>query len=84
MTKVPIGKRQTVASIKDIWQKETDFSDWLISPEGIDLLAQDLEIATENSKRECRGTNVPTDVVATLRGDEKHVVVIENQFGLNF
>ena len=43
MTKVQIGKRQAVASIKDIWQKETEFSDWLITQEGIDLLAQDLE-----------------------------------------
>ncbi len=81
MAKVPIGKRQAVVSIKDIWQKETEFSDWLVTQEGIDLLAQDVGIAIENPKRESRGTNFPCDVVATLMGDEKHIVVIENQFG---
>jgi hypothetical protein len=81
MTKVPIGRRTTVSSVKDIWPKETDFSDWLTTQDGIDLLAQDLEIAIENPKREARGTNFSCDIVATLVGDERHVVVIENQFG---
>jgi len=81
MAKVAIGKRTTVASIRDIWHKEAEFSDWLITQEGIDLLAQDLEIAIESPKREAKGTNFPCDVVANLMGDEKHVVVIENQFG---
>lgn len=80
-TKLPISKRAQVQNIRTIWQQETAFSDWLTTPEGIDLLAQDLEIAIENPRREARGSNFSCDIVANVVGDETHVVVIENQFG---
>lgn len=81
MSKLIIAKRTPVENIKSVWAKETEFSDWLISQEGIDLLAQDCEVEIENPQREAKGTNFSCDVVANLVGDEKHVVVIENQFG---
>jgi len=81
MAKLTIAKRIPVENIKTVWAKETEFSDWLISPEGIDLLAQDCEVEIENPQREAKGNNFSCDVVANLVGDEKHVVVIENQFG---
>jgi hypothetical protein len=81
MKKVSIGKRRSVADIRELWSKETEFSDWLVTQPGIDLLADDLEITIENPHREARGANFPCDVVANLMGDDKHVVVIENQFG---
>lgn len=81
MTKPPIAKRSSVQNMRTVWPKETDFSDWLITQDGIDLLAEDLEVEIENPRREARGANFSCDVVANRVGDEKHVVVIENQFG---
>lgn len=76
-----IGKRMPVNDIKTIWKKEPEFSQWLASPDGLELLAQDLEIQIENPKLEAKGSNFSCDIVANLVGEEKHVVVIENQFG---
>jgi len=81
MTKMTIGKRTSVDNLRTLWAKETEFSDWLASAEGLELLAQDLEIQIENPIREAKGTNFPCDIVANMVGDEKHIVVIENQFG---
>jgi len=81
MPKFAIAKKTPVDNIKTVWAKEIDFSDWLITQEGIDLLADDCGIMIENAKREAKGANFSCDVVANLVGDEKHVVVIENQFG---
>jgi hypothetical protein len=80
-SKLPISKRSKVVNIRTLWPHETHFSDWLITQAGIDLLAEDLEIEIENPKRETRGSNFSCDVVANVVGDDKHVVVIENQFG---
>jgi hypothetical protein len=81
ITKLPLSKRSQVENIKTLWQQETLFSDWLTTQDGIDLLAQDLEIEIENPRREGRGSNFSCDIVANVLGDESHVVVIENQFG---
>ncbi|PKN77213.1 MAG: hypothetical protein CVU52_01480 [Deltaproteobacteria bacterium HGW-Deltaproteobacteria-10] len=81
MSKMMIGKRVPVDNLRTLWAKEPEFSDWLASAEGIELLAQDLEIQIENPIREAKGTNFPCDIVANMLGEEKHVVVIENQFG---
>jgi len=81
MSKVQIGKRTPVENIRSVWSKETEFSDWLITPDGIELLAQDLSIEIENTQREAKGSDFSCDIVANLVGDEKHIVVIENQFG---
>jgi hypothetical protein len=80
MSKPVVGKRSQV-SIRSVWAKETEFSDWLITPEGIELISEDLEIQVENPVREVRGTNFPCDIVANMVGEEKHIVAIENQFG---
>jgi hypothetical protein len=80
-TKLPLSKRSQVANIRTLWQHETHFSDWLATQDGIDLLAQDLEIEIENTHREGKGANFACDIVANVVGDESHVVVIENQFG---
>ena len=80
-TKLPVSKRSQVKSLRTLWQQETHFSDWLATQDGIDLLAQDLEIEIENPRRESKGANFSCDIVANIVGDEDHVVVIENQFG---
>jgi Domain of unknown function (DUF4268) len=81
MTKIQIGKRTPIQNIRSVWSKENEFSDWLITQEGIELLAEDLGIQIENPVREAKGNNFPCDIVGTLVGEEKHIVVIENQFG---
>lgn len=81
MTKISIGKRLVLPTIREIWPKEPEFSDWLAKDEGIELLAEDLGIEIENTRRELKGVNFPCDIVANRIGDEKHIVVIENQFG---
>ena len=81
LTKLALSKRSQVQNIRSLWQQEIQFSDWLTTQDGIDLLAQDLEIEIENPRREGKGTNFSCDIVANVVGDESHVVVIENQFG---
>ncbi len=78
--KKEIGKR-TVVDIRQVWSRESEFSNWLISPDGLELLAKDMEIQIENPEREVYGTNFPCDIIGNLVGDEKHHVAIENQFG---
>lgn len=79
--KLPISKRSQVVNIRTLWSHEPHFSDWLATPDGMELLAQDLEIEIENPRREGKGSNFSCDIVANVVGDEKHIVVIENQFG---
>lgn len=79
--KLPIANRTQVPNIRALWTHEPLFSDWLATQDGIDLLAQDLEVAIENPKREAKGSNFSCDIVANVVGDEDHIVVIENQFG---
>lgn len=81
MTQMLIAKRTPVQNIRALWPKEPYFSDWLITQDGIDFLAQNLEVEIENPRREAKGSNFSCDVVGNLVGDENHVVVIENQFG---
>lgn len=74
-----IGKRQRV-DIRNIWRKETEFSNWLVSDDGIELIAQDLGVQIENPRRESRPGDFPCDIVGHMLGNEEHIVVIENQF----
>jgi len=76
-----IGKRERVQDVRLVWKKENDFSNWLVTDDGINLLADELGIEIENLRRESRPGDFPCDVVGNLLGDENHIVVIENQFG---
>lgn len=76
-----IGKRQRVENLREIWGKETDFSDWLARKDGLALIAEDIGIEIEEPHRECRPGDYPCDIVGRKVGDENHTVVIENQFG---
>lgn len=78
---ISVGRRERIADIRAIWKKETDFSDWLVTEDGLTLLAQDLGIEIEEPRRECRLNEYPCDIVANRLEDEEHIVVIENQFG---
>jgi hypothetical protein len=76
-----IGKRERVMDLRSIWQKETDFSNWLVTEEGLQLIAEDIGLQIEEPRRECRPGDFPCDIVGQLAGDENHVVIVENQFG---
>jgi hypothetical protein len=76
-----IGKKTRVQDIRSVWKKENDFSDWLVTEDGMSLLSEELGIEVENLRREVRAGDYPCDIVGNLLGDEHHVVVIENQYG---
>lgn len=76
-----IGKRKQVTDLRTIWPTEPNFSDWLASEDGLALIAEDIGISIEDAKRESRPGDYPADIVGYALGDEKHIVVIENQFG---
>lgn len=75
-----IGKRRRV-DIKNIWKREVDFSNWLASQDGLDLIEQDLGIRIVDARREARMGDFPCDIVGHLAQDEDHVIVVENQYG---
>lgn len=79
--KLEIGRRERVVDIRAIWKKETEFSNWLVTEDGLALIAQDIGIEVEEARREVRPGDYPCDIVGNLLGDENHIVVIENQFG---
>ncbi len=81
MIKTAIGKRERVADLREIWPKETDFSDWLVTEDGLTLIAEDIGIEVEDPQRESRPGDFACDIVGHALGDENHVVVVENQFG---
>lgn len=75
-----IGKRQRV-DVKNIWKRETEFSNWLTSSDGLELIEQDLGIRIADPRREARMGDFPCDIVGHLAQDEDHIVVVENQYG---
>lgn len=76
-----IGKKVRVPDVRQVWKKENDFSDWLVTEDGVALLAEELGVEIENLTRESRPGDYPCDIVGNRLGDEIHVVVIENQYG---
>ena len=76
-----IGRKQQIIDIRSLWRSETDFSDWLITDEGLALIAEEIGIEIEEPVRESRPGNYPCDIAGRLRGQDDHIVVIENQFG---
>ncbi len=75
-----ISKRQEVAP-KEIWSMETQFSAWLASEAGLELIASDIGIEVENARTECAPGDFRCDIVGNALGDENHRIVIENQYG---
>jgi len=76
-----IGKRTQIKDLRQIWPTEPEFSDWLVTEQGLNLISEDLGISVENPRRESRPGDYPADVVGNRLGDENHIIVIENQFG---
>lgn len=76
-----IGKRIPVTDLRTIWPKENDLSDWLVTDEGLSLIAEDIGVQVEEPQRECHPGDFRCDIVGQALGEPGHVVVIENQFG---
>ena len=76
-----IGRKIAVGNMREIWPTEPKFSDWLVTDEGLALIADEIGVQIENPRRESRPGDFPCDVVGNLQGEESHIVVIENQFG---
>lgn len=75
-----ILRRSQLTNLRTVWRRESDFSDWLASEDGIEFIAEELGIEIEDPKRESRPGTFPCDIVGNLVGDSDHAVVIENQF----
>lgn len=78
---VPVAKIERTQDIHWVWKRETDFSDWLVTEDGVAFLAEELGIEIEDLRRESRPGDYPCDLLGNLLGDENHIVVIENQYG---
>jgi Domain of unknown function (DUF4268) len=76
-----IARRQQITNLREIWPKESDLSDWLVTEDGLALIAEDIGVEIEDPRRESRPGDFPCDIVAHALGDESHTIVIENQFG---
>lgn len=76
-----IVRRTQIENLKDVWPLETDFSNWLVTDDGLSFLAEDLGIEIEDARRESRPGTFPCDIVGHLVGNPEHVVVVENQWG---
>lgn len=81
MTPKALG-RVTPVDIRETWADEArEFTPWLGSPEGLELLSDTIGVALETPEKEAKVGPFSADLVCRERGDEDHIVVVENQFG---
>jgi len=76
-----LGKIESV-DIREVWKDEArDFTPWLASEEGLDLLGEELGVELQLISREKRSGSYKADIIAKIiNGDEEErIVVIENQ-----
>lgn len=79
MTK--LGKVQYIEP-RDLWPDEArDFTPWLATNEGLELLGEAIAAELELEKTEAKVGPFSADVLCRVVGEEDHLVVIENQFG---
>ena len=76
-----IGRMERVTNLRQIWPIENDFSDWLVTDDGLALIKEHIGIDLEDPQRERPSANFYCDIVARAADEENHIVVIENQFG---
>ncbi len=79
-----IGKKIRFNEICKVWKRENDFSDWLVTEEGVSPLAEELGIELENLTREFRPDDFPCDMVWNRLGDDSHIVFIEKQYNHDY
>lgn len=79
--RIQVAKRARITDLRGIWPKETDFSDWLVTEDGLALIAEDIGVEVDDPQREHAPGDFSCDIVGHVLGDENHTIVIENQFG---
>ena len=78
----PLG-RITRCKVREIWTNENDFSDWLFSPENIELLSDTLGLnSIQTQTREDNVGRFRADIVGE-ESDTGRKVIIENQFEIS-
>ena len=76
-----LGKVEYV-SVREIWPDEArDFTPWLGTEEGLQLLGEAINADLELVRREASVGPFNADLLARVVGEEEHLVVVENQFG---
>lgn len=76
-----LGKIESV-DIREVWRDEArDFTPWLASEDGLNLLGEELGVELELISRESRAGLYKADIVAKILNDdeEDRIVIIENQ-----
>jgi len=67
---------------RELWPDEAkDFTPWLATEEGLDLLGEAINAELEFVETEAKVGPFNADVLCRVVGEEDHLVVIENQFG---
>jgi hypothetical protein len=70
------------ADLREVWQDEAkDFTPWLASEAGLDLLGETIGLELELVTQEANVGPFNADILAREVGEENHFVVIENQLG---
>jgi len=74
--------RMEQADLREVWQDEAkDFTPWLASEAGLDLLGETIGLELELVTQEANVGPFNADILAREVGEENHFVVIENQLG---
>src|SRR5713101_2198640 len=77
----PLGKVEEV-ELRDIWQDEArDFTPWLSTDPGLELLGDAINAELELVEREAHVGPFNADLLVKVVGAEDSLVVVENQFG---
>lgn len=77
----PIGRLESV-DIREVWPDEArDFTPWLASSQGLELLGEAIKAELEIVETEASVGPFNADLLARAVGEEEHLVVVENQFG---
>jgi hypothetical protein len=75
-----IEKLERVQDIRRVWKTEPQFSDWLISDDGLELLGEELGVEIEDAVREPRVGDFQADIVGHATGNADRIILVENQF----
>lgn len=76
-----LGKVEYV-ELRNIWLDEArDFTPWLATEEGLELLGEAINEELELVKTEVQVGPFNADLLCRAIGEEDHLVVVENQFG---
>lgn len=81
MLRASLGKVEPV-EVRQVWPDEArDFTPWLATDEGLELLGEAINADLELVDKEVSVGPFNADLLAKVEGEDEHLVVVENQFG---